>query len=49
MLYLDPSNELFRKDRQSPLYVDKSGLLKFTNSVLGSPDRCVCVSHPRRF
>ena len=33
----------------SQIYVDKTGMLKYTNSVLDSEQRYICVSRPRRF
>lgn len=33
----------------SKIYVDKSGLISYTNSVLKTEQRFVCVSRPRRF
>lgn len=31
------------------LYVDKTGLISFINAVLGTADKLICVSRPRRF
>jgi hypothetical protein len=33
----------------SKIYVDKTGLLEYTNSVIGTEQRCICNSRPRRF
>lgn len=33
----------------SKIYVDKSGLISYTNSVLKTEQRFICVSRPRRF
>ena len=30
-------------------YVDKTGMISFINSVLGTKDKLICVSRPRRF
>lgn len=30
-------------------YVDKTGLIDYVNSTLGTPSRLTCVSRPRRF
>lgn len=49
-IYLNPGNEEFYNAvRNSKIYVDKTELIKFTNSVLRSEQRNVCVSRPRRF
>ena len=33
----------------SPIYVDKTGLLEYTNSVLNTTEAYICNSRPRRF
>jgi len=48
-IYLNPSNELFSKATRSKIYVDKTGLISFTNSVIRTEQRYICVSRPRRF
>lgn len=48
-LYFNPSNEKFMKDISSSIYVDKTGLIKELNKVLCTNDKCVAVSHARRF
>ena len=47
--YLNPSNVLFETALNSQIYVDKSGLISYTNRVLRSEQRYICVSRPRRF
>lgn len=47
--YLNPGGGLFRACRRSKIYVDKSNLITKTNEVLGTEQRFVCVSRPRRF
>ena len=47
--YLNPGNEKFTKAINSEIYVDKTGLLQYTNSVLGTADAYICNSRPRRF
>ena len=49
MNIVNPDNTDFRDDLAFPIYVDKTGLLKYTNSVVNSPARFLCVSRPRRF
>ena len=48
-IYLNPGNAGFKSALRSQIYVDKTGLLKYTNSVLESEQRYICVSRPRRF
>lgn len=48
-IYLNPGNELFRMDINSQIYVDKTELIENTNRLIGSQQRFVCVSRPRRF
>lgn len=48
-IYLNPGNENFKSALRSEIYVDKSLLLKYTNSVLDTEQRYLCVSRPRRF
>lgn len=46
--YLNIGNAGFESARKS-LYVDKSGLISYINSTLGTKDKMTCVSRPRRF
>ena len=48
-IYLNPGNEGFQSALNSQIYVDKTGMLEYTNSVLDSEQRYICVSRPRRF
>lgn len=48
-IYLNPGNENFKSALRSEIYVDKSELLKYTNEVLDTEQRYLCVSRPRRF
>lgn len=47
--YLNPNNDKFQKAINSEIYVDKTGLLRYTNKVLNTMQQYVCVSRPRRF
>lgn len=40
---------MFQIALNSQIYVDKSGLIAHLNSILGTEQRYVCVSRPRRF
>ena len=48
-IYLNPGNEGFKSAVRSKIYIDKTGLLEYTNSVLDTEQRYICVSRPRRF
>lgn len=48
-MFLNPGNAGFAASIRSKIYVDKTGLIEFTNSVLGTEQRFLCVSRPRRF
>ncbi len=47
--YLNPDNEKFAEALNSPIYVDKTGLIAYTNNVLHTSQKYLCVSRPRRF
>lgn len=47
--YLNPGNETFYKMVNSEIYIDKTGLLKYTNKVMNTMQGYLCVSRPRRF
>ncbi len=48
-IFLNPGNEGFESAVKSQIYVDKTQMLAYTNSVLDSEQRYLCVSRPRRF
>lgn len=48
-VYLNPGTEMFSESLRSEIYIDKTGLIACTNKVLGSRQKYVCVSRPRRF
>lgn len=47
--YYNPGNHGFQRALNSKIYVDKTSLLEYTNSVLDSEQAYICVSRPRRF
>ena len=47
--YLNPDNSKFQEALNSDIYVDKTGLIRYTNSVLHTLQKNICVSRPRRF
>ena len=48
-IYLNPGNDLFAEAVNSEIYIDKTMLISFTNSILGTSQKHICVSRPRRF
>lgn len=48
-IYVNPGNTAYREAINSAVYIDKSGLIAYTNSVLSTVQKNVCVSRPRRF
>ena len=48
-IYFNPDNRKFTEDIRSKIYVDKTWLLEELNSVLATNDKCVALSHARRF
>lgn len=48
-IYLNPGSGKFEEALNSEIYVDKSGLIAYTNKVFGTKQKYVCVSRPRRF
>jgi len=48
-VYLNPGNEAFKESLNSEIYVDKSNMIAFTNRILETEQKYVCVSRPRRF
>ena len=48
-LFVNPDNSAFQVALNSKIYVDKTGLLEYTNSVLGTTEAYICNSRPRRF
>lgn len=48
-LFVNPDQSAFQSALNAQIYVDKSGLIEYTNSVLESTDAFICNSRPRRF
>ena len=48
-IYLNPDNEGFLQSIRSEIYVDKTGLIAYTNKYLNTEQKYICVSRPRRF
>lgn len=47
--YVNPDNSTFARNRRAEIFVDKSGLIAFTNKLIENGDGRICVSRPRRF
>ena len=47
--YVNPGNSAFAIIAGDETYVDKSGLIEFTNSRIGKMRPLICFSRPRRF
>lgn len=48
-IYFNPGNMSFVQARNSMIYVDKTRLLEFLNKRLYTEDKCIALSHARRF
>lgn len=48
-IYLNPESDTFQEALRSAIYVDKSGIIAYTNRIFKSSNKCICVSRPRRF
>lgn len=47
--FVNPDNSAFQVAVNSEIYIDKTGLLKYTNRVLDTKQAMICNSRPRRF
>ena len=48
-MYVNKGNTSFASARNSKVYVDKSGLIEYTNELLDTEQRYICNSRPRWF
>ena len=48
-IYLNPGNDLFRELISSDIFVDKTEMIDYVNSVVGTKQKYIAVSRPRRF
>lgn len=46
-IYVNPGNTAFKEALNSMVYVDKSGLIAYTNKVLNTKQKNLCISRPR--
>ena len=47
--FVNPDNGAFQVALNSQIYVDKTGLLEYTNQVMDTENAFICNSRPRRF
>ena len=47
--YVDPDRHLFPAVRRDAVFVDKTGLIRFTNSCIGTSRKRICMARPRQF
>ncbi len=47
--FVNPDNSAFQVALNSEIYVDKTGLISYTNKVLNTKQALICNSRPRRF
>ena len=47
--YFNPSNAGFRQAVNSRIYIDKTQMIDILNSRLFTEEKCISVSHARRF
>ncbi|HBA47507.1 MAG TPA: AAA family ATPase [Lachnospiraceae bacterium] len=48
-IYVNPGNNSFREAVNSKIYIDKTDLISYTNTCMGTLQKNLCVSRPRRF
>ena len=48
-MFVNPDNSAFQVALNSEIYVDKTGIIKYTNRVLNTLQGYICNSRPRRF
>lgn len=48
-IYVNPGNKNFEAAVRSEIYIDKTGLISYTNKYINTKDQYLCVSRPRRF
>lgn len=48
-MFVNPGNSAFQVALNSEIYIDKTGLLEYTNRVIDTNQAFICNSRPRRF
>ena len=47
--FVNPDNQAFQVALNSEIYIDKTGLIAYTNRMLDTNQALICNSRPRRF
>ena len=47
--FVNPGNDAFQVALNSEIYIDKTGILEYTNKVMNTLQGYICNSRPRRF
>ena len=47
--FVNPGNSAFQDALSSKIYVDKTELISYMNSVIDTTEKFICNSRPRRF
>ena len=47
--FYNPGNSSFKESIQSKIFVDKSEMIYHINKLIGTEQKCICVTRPRRF
>lgn len=48
-LYLNYGNKSFQDTKASEIFVDKSLLIEYTNTIIFTKNKNICMTRPRRF
>lgn len=48
-VYFNPSNGSYTQARNSQIFVDKTGLIEYLNKRIATEEKCIALSHARRF
>ena len=48
-IYLNPGNYMFQEAKCSEIFVDKTEMIGYVNKMLGTNQKYMCISRPRRF
>ena len=48
-IYFNPDNGSYKQARNSQIFVDKTGLINYLNKRISTEEKCIALSHARRF
>ena len=48
-IYLNPGSYAFQEAVRSEIYIDKTAMIRYLNSLIGTKQKYLSVSRPRRF